>query len=280
MSFFSSKTILLLICSLVCFHGGAETYSPPDNKTHSAFLLSDWQPNKPSLMVFTDPHCPYCIKALKKRERLSNYNIYLFWAPILGNASYHAVKQFFSCDSPTSPNIIKSVIDRKPPLCTGTENHDLRSLNDLMVQQYAPNSVPQYWYGGRRVSLSQLNLVPSIEQQIQLIAKNSKLKIKWERYQSKAVATGNIALTNIGLVMPRNTNISGELLDLMRQDTSLNWYIFQNSTPYSKENIEFRILTNLTHNTKPTFVLEGKVLSNEEVNAVVNKNLISLLPAS
>ena len=172
------------------------------------------------------------------------------------------------------------MINRKPLVCTGTENHDLRTLNDLMVQQYAPNSVPQYWYGGRRVSLSQLNLIQSIEQQIQLIAKNSKLKVKWERYQSKAVATANIGLTSIGLVMPQNTEISGELLDLMRHDTRLNWYVFQNSTPSSKENVEFRILTNLTDNPKPTFVLEGKVLSSEEVNSVVNKTLISLLPRS
>jgi hypothetical protein len=231
-------------------------------------------------MVFTDPRCPYCIKALEKRERLSNYNIYLFWAPILGNASYHTVKEFFFCDSPTSANVIKSVIDRKPPLCTGAENHDLRNLNDLMVQQYAPNSVPQYWYGGRRVSLSQLNLAQSIEQQIELIATNSKLKIKWERYQSKAVATNNVGLNNIGLVMPQNAVISGELLDLMRHDTRLNWYIFLNSTPSSKENIEFRILTNLTDSPKPTFVLEGKILSTMEVNSVVNKRVISLLPTS
>jgi hypothetical protein len=280
MSCFSAKTLLLLICTFICFHGSAKTFSFPDNITHSAFLLNEWQANKPSLMVFTDPHCPYCIKALEKRKRLGNYNIYLFWAPILSNDSYRAVTQFFFCESPTSANVIKSVIDRKPPVCSGTKNHNLRALNDLMVQEYAPNFVPQYWYGGRRVSLSQLNLVQSIEQQIQLIAKNSKLKIKWERYQSKALATGNIGLTNIGLVMPQNAEVSDEVLDLLRHDSSLNWYVFQNLTPSSKQNIEFRILTNLINPPKPTFVLEGKVLSNEEVNSVLNNTLISLLTKS
>jgi hypothetical protein len=252
----------------------------PDNLIHSAFLLNEWQANKPSLIAFTDPRCPYCIKALEKQRRLANYNVYLFWAPILGEASKQSVERFFFCDSPTSKDVIESVINRRQPNCEGNEDRTLRTLNDSMVQQYSPKSVPQYWYAGRRVALSQLNLALSNKQVIQSIAQSSLLKVQWERYNSKAVASANVALTNIGLVIPQNTEVSNKLIYLMGQDKRFNWYIFQNSTPYTKENTEFRMLTNLESSSEATFVLEGKILSKTEVNSVLDKELIRLLSSS
>jgi hypothetical protein len=271
---------MLFISALIFSQIQAQEYPHVDNKIHSAFLLNKWQENKPNLIAFTDPRCPYCIKALAQRERLTNYNVYLFWAPILGDASQQTVERFFFCDSPTSPDVIEAVINRKKPACAGPEKQVLRHLNDHMIQQYAPNSVPQYWYGDRRVALSQLNLVRSIKQQIQTMAQNSLLKVPWERYNSKAVNIANIALTNIGLVIPQDTEVSIELIHMMVQDKRFNWYIFQNSTPSSKENTEFRMLTNLESSSEATFVLEGKILSKSEVHSVFNKELVGLLSGS
>jgi len=272
--------LMFCLSSVVSFPLQADQHLIPDNKVHSAFLLNEWQANKPSLIAFNDPRCPHCIKALAQRERLANYNVYLFWAPILGDASKQTVDLLFHCDSPSETTVIESVINRKAPTCAGPEKQVLRSLNDNMIQQYALNSVPQYWYGGRRVALSQLNLALSTKQIIQSIAQNSLLKVQWERYNSKAVATANIAIANIGLVISQDTEVSTKLIYLMGRDKRFNWYIFQNSALSSKENTEFRMLTNLENSNETTFVLEGKILSKTEVNSVLDKELIKLLSSS
>lgn len=267
--------IFILFCSCI---SNAEVIIP-DKDTHQAFLLGEWDAKKPILVTLKDPRCGFCIRALQKRERLENYNVFMFWAPILGEASRLDVERYFHCKSPVSPQVLDAVIQRKTLHCNGNKKSKLAKLNSQMVRSYKPNSVPQYWYAGVRVNPSQLNLSLSNDQKIKAIIDGSLLKVSWDRYQSNAVNSNQQAL-NIGLVVPTNLKISQELMAELSQDKRLNWYVFENSSKETKGNLEFRILTGLLHPSKMTFVLEGKVLSEKEINLVLSKRLIAILSAS
>ncbi len=265
----------ILFCARVC---GTEVIIP-DKDIHQAFLLDKWDPKKPILVTLKDPRCVFCIRALEKRERLENYNVFMFWAPILGKASILDVERYFHCESPVSSQVLDAVIQGKFLQCSGNKKNNLIRLNNQLVRSYNPNSVPQYWYAGVRVTRNQLNLSLSNDQKIKAIVDGSLLKIPWDRYQSNAVTSNQKAL-NIGLVVPANLKISQELLSELSQDKKLNWFVFDNSSLYTKGNMEFRILTGLLAPAKMTFVLEGRILSEKEINLVLSKRLIDMLSAS
>ena len=263
---------LVCVLALVCASVSAAVKLPNFNE-HKAFLLQPWEPSKPSLIAFKDPRCPYCIKALEKRERLDNYNVFLFWAPILGPGSQAQVERFFHCDTPTNSEVLMAVTLRKYPLCAGAHNQDLRRVNDAMVNAYKPNSVPQYWYGGRRVALAQLNLALPKVDRLQLLAQNSPLKIQWDRYQSHAVSPPTKDTLAIGVVLPDKTKITENALTIMRQDDSINWYVFDHKQVNAKASVEFRMLTNLFTVSKATLVVEGKILTEKERKSLIDKKL-------
>ena len=52
--------ILVTVVNQVAY---AEPKLSPDPKKHGAFLLNPYDANKPDLIAFKDPRCPYCIKA-------------------------------------------------------------------------------------------------------------------------------------------------------------------------------------------------------------------------
>ena len=118
----------------------------PDPEKHKAFLLNEYDENKPVLVAFKDPRCPYCTKAFKQKETLDNYNVFVFWSPILGNTSARQVESFFHCDQPMGDEVIEAVINRQQVSCGDEFNDELWALNDGMVKEYEPKSVPQYWY--------------------------------------------------------------------------------------------------------------------------------------
>ena len=252
----------------------------PDYDKHQAFLIQPWDPGKPSLMAFKDPRCPYCIKALMNQDRLDNYNVFLFWAPILGPGSQNQVARFFHCQRPADETVISAVVARKYPLCAGDQNQALREINDQMVAAYKPNSVPQYWYGGRRVALSQLNLALPKAERLQLVAQNSPLKIQWQRYSAHAVTPPVKDMLTVGLVLPGNTRLPDTALAIMRQDNEINWYVFPQRKQRSSQNSEFRMLTNLESVSKPTWVVEGKILSDKERTSLIDKQLQRIISSS
>lgn len=269
----------VIIFILFCVPVSSTEVIVPDKDIHRAFLLEEWDPKKPVLVTLKDPRCGSCIRALKNRKRLENYNVFMFWAPILGEASILDVERYFHCKSPVSSQVLDAVIQRKFLQCNGNKKNDLVKLNNQLVRSYSPNYVPQYWYAGLRVNPNQLNLTLSYVQKIKAIVDGSLLKIPWDRYQSNAVTSNQQAL-NIGLVVPTNLKVSEELYSELSQDKKLNWFVFDNSSPHTKGNMEFRILTGLLAPAKMTFVLEGKVLSEKEMNLVLSERLIDILSAS
>jgi len=197
----------------------------------------------------------------------------------LGAASKLDVERYFHCKSPVSPQVLNAVIQGDFLQCNGNKKHDLVRLNNQLIRSYKPNYVPQYWYAGVRVNLNQLNLSLSNGQRVKAIVDGSQLKIPWERYKSNAVTSNQKAL-NIGLVVPKGFKISQELLKALSKDKKLNWFVFDSTFMHAKRNMEFRILTGLMSPEKMTFVLEGRILNEKEINIVLSKKLIDILSSS
>lgn len=272
----------------------------PDPKTYQAFLLNEWKPGIPTLIAFKDPFCPYCIRDLKKRSQLENHNVFLFWSPILSSDSALRAKAFFHCDQPTSERVINAVINHQPPHCNGVLNQRLFELNQGMVASYDPSSVPQYWLGGRRVSLSSLTLNrPVIDADI--IAKLSPLKIDWLRYQGLSINQPVAKRHGVAVVLPDSYRLDAKVLFSMSRSTQYNWYLFTNhldqqsesqlwckrwptrcSRPLSNReldypNKEFRLLAGLEQVREAVFLLDGKRLQEREITYLIPKDIRAIL---
>lgn len=272
----------------------------PDPLTYKAFLLNKWKQGAPTLLAITDPFCPYCIRDLKRRSQLQNYNVFLFWAPILSEGSTLRVAEFFQCTSPTDELVINAAINRLSPQCTGTMDDKLFSLNNEIVANYKPNSVPQYWLGGRRVNLSNLNLYrPKVI--VENIVGQSSIKLDWSRYQHLLVNTPSVKRHNIAIVFPDSYALTADILSSILDSTEYNWYLSvkplehkfgswfwcqrqpescsalianRGAEYYSKE---LQLLSGLELIVKPTFLLEGKVLSDREIAYLVPRNIRDIL---
>lgn len=251
--------------SMVSFAEPLTSLSP---QKYRDFLVNPWDPGKPSLIALKDPRCPYCIKALEKRERLDNYNVFLFWAPILGPNSVNQVDRFFHCNTPVEAEVLDAVIARKYPLCAGSHDDDLQALNDQVIAAFNPNSVPQYWYGGQRVALSQLNLALPKYQRLQLLAQTSPLKIQWERYSPHSISQPVSEAVKIGVVLPHNKALPEEARELMLREDNINWYVFDNKSTTSLKDAEFRLLTDLHDVETTTIIVGGKILTASELSLI------------
>jgi len=250
----------------------------PDKETYSDFLMSPWKDGAPTLVAFKDPLCGYCIKALKQRARLENYNVFLFWSPILSERSKTKVNTFFNCEKPVTDEILDAVMLRENVSCNGPVNIKLRRLNDQMMARYQPNFVPQYWFGGQRQTFAQLKLSQSSLDIIKQIESLSSVKIPWQRYTELALNEKMPqGKPNIALVLPAKIQVSEELLDSLKNDRSLNWYLLSGNTSSNKRDIEFRMLNNVQDVDQPQYILEGKLLSVDEQKRVITGKLKSLL---
>jgi len=278
----------------------SKVFQIPDSQTYQSFLLDTWNQKKPSLIVFKDPSCPYCIKDLKKREQLSKYNVFLFWAPILGTRSVEHVNSFFNCASSSGEGVLEAVIKRVKPQCAGEFNKKLFELNNEMVKNYDPHSVPQYWLGGRQVSLANLNLSKN-KITANSVVNKSPLAVNWPRYQSSAVNEIVKKRHNIGIVLPESYILSLNELRLIASNTLYNWYLFggEFSAKIKTElgckrhvgsclsgvkdrtiehnNLEFLLLTGLGKTSKPQFILEGKNLLELEKKQLIPKKILAAL---
>lgn len=151
---------LLLILILIASSASGASKIIPGPDEYGDFLVGDWKPDRPTVVVFKDPFCPYCIKAIGKLDSLSDYNVFLFWSPILGKASERRVDEIFHCTRPVSRKVLTAVASRAPPDCHGDRRDELIRLNRQVVDSYHVYAVPAYFFQGRPVSVSMLAKAP------------------------------------------------------------------------------------------------------------------------
>lgn len=167
---------IALACWLFATCAAAQRFIPTEEQ-YFPFLLNGWDPKRQTVVIFKDPFCPHCIKAIPKLPELRNYNVYLFWAPILGQRSKQRVDDIFTCEAPASAKVLFAVRNRKQPECDNVYANDLRDLNDKMVVNYAVNSVPSFFLQGQRLSFGQLKRMQDKRPAINGVVVN------WRRYQ-------------------------------------------------------------------------------------------------
>lgn len=268
----------------------AEPLPIPDPKNYSAFLAEPWKPDAPSLIVFKDPFCPYCIDGFRKISRLSHYNVYVFWRPIFGERSERRIDEFFRCTKPVNVEVVESVIERKTPDCIGEPNQTLVKLNAQMGEAYKPNAVPAYFFGGKRIALSQLGgLTASVTKLEATVA------LQWERYEHHRFNNPNHNLGRVAVVLPKNFTMWPELLEKISQQNNYQWYVFLDESHTEKfQNVcshlnvncdqesfrnhlltasEIKLLFGLDDLAEERYILNGKILTNEEIGIVLPKIL-------
>lgn len=262
----------------------------PDQKDFHDFLLKEWNPSQPSVVMMLDPFCPYCIRTLEQKERLKNYNVFLFWSPILGVPSESRVAEILKCPRPAGSSVIRAVTSRKSPECSGRGEQDLARLNHLMVNAYSPGAVPAYYFGGRRISLNQLNRYVTT---IGTIAGTAS--VDWERYGGFRVAQPSNRVGQVGVILPKNFQQWDSLLQEIRSATQFEWYLLSDfrSAPEKQfcdatnacdsESIrelnnkreELMMLFGLSEDTRLRFILNDKLLSPDEAVKVLGIESIS-----
>lgn len=259
-------------------HAAGKTLLQPDARTHKDFLIQPWSPSKQDLVVFKDPSCPYCVRDMKKIASLSEYNVFVFWSAILGERSNYHVNRYFHCDSPIGAKVQNAMIERKLPDCAGEVNQALFDLNNKMVEQYSPNSVPQYWLGGRQVSRNQLKNTHSDSSPG--IMPPSGVVIPWSRYQANQISLEEsdekpADKPKLALVVKSENQL--ELDQLTKLNENYELYIFASgvsnmscpkafscdflSEKGTKNTAEFSLLMGIENQQGPALVLAGQVLN-------------------
>ena len=154
----------------------SEPRSIPDAKNYQPFLYGDYQPERLNVLIFKDPFCPYCIKAIDKLDDLNSYNVFIFWAPILGQRSVARVDEIFKCSEFASSKVLGAVKQRQSPNCEGDMNTALLEQNLNMVENYQIYSVPEYFVQGKRTSFLALSRNSGKSPYI------NGVKIDWQRF--------------------------------------------------------------------------------------------------
>ena len=287
-NFLSSHTWAMCVTLAICFmpvKASANDPLPvPNPKTHGAFLLGEWDLNQPTLIMMLDPFCPYCIRSLQRRDQFKNYNVFLFWAPILGNASEVRVAEILDCEFIAEEEVISAVVGRRAPECNGKTGRNHAELNQAMAKAYNPRSVPAYYFGGRRVGLSQLNrYVNGIASLI------GNVSLDWKRYTVFKVSQPSSHAGQVGVILPNNFQHWDNLLKQIANATQLDWHVimdFQGGVEqkfceatnfcsttslreFRNKREELMALFGLSEITTPQFILNGKLLNNYEAEKVL-----------
>ena len=133
-----SASLLLLLSFTALSTPAGSSKIIPDPEKYQDFLLEPYKPGAPTVVAFKDPYCGYCIRALQNLEKLSEYNVYLFWAGILGERSVARVDDIFDCAAPVSQTVFDSVVKREQTTACEKglkyQTRYLRALNaEIMV---------------------------------------------------------------------------------------------------------------------------------------------------
>ncbi len=272
---------IILIGMLCIVKAFANPLPVPSPDVHSAFLLEPWKPNAPSVIVFKDPFCPYCVKALEKKDELKDFNVFMFWYPIFGDRSDQRVSQIFQCASPTGHLVIASVIAKTSPDCHGDINLHLMELNRKMYEAYSPSGVPSYYLGGAQTSVLALKelkrSMPSVQPSVNL---------ELSRYDKNRLNIQSQNAGNILLLLPANYEKTPEIISVAKNHTEYNWYVFADGSggsyvricmemigncdskmllTYSSLSKEIMLLFGVDALVSPMLIMNGKLLSYSEI---------------
>lgn len=202
----------------------------PTVESHKAFLVGEWKPNSPTVVVFKDPFCPYCLKALEKKDELDNVNLFLFWYPIFGEKSDNRVSEFFRCASPVNRNVIEAVLQHSSPDCKGNSNSELEILNREMYEAYDPPGVPAFYLGGQKVSFVE---VKSIQ-----VKEKFGVNLEWERYSYNRVHNDTLTEKKAAVYLSESMPAKKvkKIAEALILNTDYQWYLFpSNAAQLSKQ---------------------------------------------
>ncbi len=143
---------------------------------YKSFLYGEYQSDRPNVLIFKDPFCPYCIRAIDKLDTLSAYNVFIFWAPILGDRSVARVNDIFHCTAYASQTVLDAIKQRVSPQCNGPIDEKALALSLQWADNYHISAVPSYFIEGKPTSyvtlLRQADEKPSI----------NGIKVDWKRF--------------------------------------------------------------------------------------------------
>lgn len=279
------KSLLLGLC-LVAFASQtlASNKIIPDHESYKDFLIEPYKPGAPTVVVFKDPYCGYCIRALKNLDRLSNYNVYMFWAGILGKSSEKKVSAILDCAAPVSQAVFDNVIARKSQVqCDkglAQETLRLRQLNQEIVANYKPNSVPSYHFGGRKVYVSQLD---RFKRNLQMNI--TPIQLQWERYAALKVGSqAHQGLGNAIVFLPQNSIKRPHVIKALEKDTNFSWYLVEQNcnkgsgcSETEKLSEELRLLMDVTGSDQTATVINGTVINPTRYHQYFSAGLATML---
>lgn len=295
MEIYSSMKFLVLFLSILFGYSGLARANDtsglnakiiPTPEVYSDFLIEPWKPNAPSVIVFKDPNCGYCIRALKALDKYKDYNVFMFWSPILGDYSDKRVAAIMECDDPISQEVFDDVITRTPIECKSSDalnprHSRLQQLNKEIVQNYNPQSVPSYYFGGQKVYLSSLKKFKQ-----QLTNGITPVKLDWARYEAlRLKQSGNQGLANAILFVSDELSTSKSLIASLENDFRYNWHLAKSTceskyctkNEESNRSAELRLLMDVPEDAQIALVIDGMVIQTERLNQYLSNESINAI---
>jgi hypothetical protein len=202
----------LLVFSLCNVERAISVSFIPTESEYFPFLLNGWDAKRKNVLVFKDPYCPYCIRAIPKLDKITNFNVFVFWAPILGERSVKRVDEIFQCSSPVSKKVLSSMLVRKAPDCHAPINTRLKKLNQFVVDNYDINAVPSVFMQGKQVSLAQL-----IKDSTKRPAING-VKVNWKRFKLMQQNNNESAKTLVLLIPDSHQEKAAVVIDFYKPE--------------------------------------------------------------
>lgn len=198
---YTLKSALLISLLLTCIIYNTAAIAAkliPSVKEYNSFLLYDWQPDRLNVLIFKDPFCPYCIRAIPKLKNLKNdYNVFIFWLPVFGQKSDTRIDDIFRCTRPVSPSVLKTVQNRQQPDCQGDINLENKKLNKIVVDNYDISGVPSYYLQGKNVSLTTLLARRQYSPPINGVV------VDWQRFSLMKINNSSIN-KSLALIIPKS----------------------------------------------------------------------------
>lgn len=221
---------------------------------YKPFLLGQWDEELDTVYVAMDPFCSYCIKSIDNLDYLKNYNVYIFWAPILGLNSVNRANAFLQCDNPVSDDVLQAMKQRKKPVCDN-ENEQLKKLNTTAVKSLNVTSVPAYYLDGRRVSASRLYRRAGLQdgngagRQLSSTGFGARLPrgvvVDWSRYHDFKINPKQSREEVVAIVLDPQDSDSDQVIKRIASDDRYEIYVFWLDNIAPKDMFNRIVCTNL-----------------------------------
>jgi hypothetical protein len=269
---FIKKLVEVVCISFVLFCVANAQTDPkfiPDSNEYQAFIYGDYDPKKMSVLVFKDPFCPYCIRAIDKLDKLNAYNVFIFWAPILGANSQARVSSFFTCSKLADSHLLDAVKNKMAPNCGGAINPTLMQKNSDVVENYQINAVPSYFLQGQATSLQALVALKPNNPNI------NGVRLDWSRYALMQKNARDSASNLVLLIPPDKNHLVDTLLSKYKPQYVFvspqfvaqqpNWLdcktqagncMSQRLAQYQKQYLEFELLVGYSYDNSSPRVID------------------------